>query len=42
MDLGDASLVVTAETLGVTGVFTLDSDFHAYRIDDKASFEDLP
>lgn len=33
MDLADASLVVAAETLGTTRVFTLDrTDFRAYRI----------
>ena len=33
MDLADASLVVAAETLGTTKVFTLDrTDFRAYRI----------
>ncbi|HZT41176.1 MAG TPA: PIN domain-containing protein [Chthonomonadaceae bacterium] len=32
MDLADASLVVTAETLNLQQIFTLDSDFYVYRI----------
>jgi uncharacterized protein len=31
MDLGDASLVVTAETLNQCLIFTLDRDFYIYR-----------
>ena len=34
MDLADASLVVTAEHLRTQQVFTLDSDFHIYRLAD--------
>ena len=30
MDLADASLVATAESLGLKRIFTLDSDFHFY------------
>jgi uncharacterized protein len=33
MDLADASLVVAAERLNFRRIFTLDSHFHAYRID---------
>jgi hypothetical protein len=32
MDLADASLVSAAETTGLRLIFTLDSDFHVYRI----------
>jgi predicted nucleic acid-binding protein len=42
MDLADASLVVTAETLNLTRIFTLDSDFYAYRIKGKGAFEVVP
>jgi len=42
MDLADASLVVAAETLNLTQVFTIDSHFHAYRINDKTPFEVFP
>lgn len=31
MDLADASLVATAETLNLTRIFTMDSDFYVYR-----------
>ena len=39
MDLADASLVATAETLNLTRIFTLDSDFYVYRINDTGVFE---
>src|SRR5580704_14363542 len=39
MDLADASLVVAAESLNVTQIFTLDTHFHAYRINDRHPFE---
>lgn len=32
MDLADASLVATAEVLNLSRIFTLDSDFYVYRI----------
>lgn len=32
MDLADASLVAVAEEQGLTQVFTLDRDFHVYRL----------
>lgn len=38
MDLADASLVVLAEQLNVTLVFTLDSHFKAYRLRDRRCF----
>jgi len=41
MDLADASLVTAAEVLGVTRVFTIDSDFSVYRIDRKTPFETI-
>ena len=31
MDLADASLMVAAEALGATRIFSLDSDFYIYR-----------
>jgi predicted nucleic acid-binding protein len=42
MDFADASLVVTAETLQTNCIFTLDSDFYVYRINDSESFEVMP
>ncbi len=42
MDLADASLVVAAETLNQTLVFTLDSDFYVYRLGNGQSFEVIP
>ncbi|MEL7358100.1 MAG: PIN domain nuclease [Cyanobacteria bacterium J06560_6] len=39
MDLADASLVAAAERLKQNRVFTLDSDFYVYRINDKDAFE---
>lgn len=42
MDLADASLVVAAETLGLRRIFTLDSDFYVFRINDRDAFEVIP
>lgn len=42
MDLADAYLVAAAEVLGVRQVFTLDSDFHIYRLPGNEAFEVLP
>ena len=42
MDLADASLVAAAERLGLSRIFTLDSDFYVYRIDDREAFEIVP
>ncbi len=42
MDLADASLVATAERLGMRRIFTLDSDFHIYRLTDSSALECLP
>ncbi|MEM9220703.1 MAG: PIN domain-containing protein [Cyanobacteria bacterium P01_F01_bin.150] len=42
MDLADASLVALAETLGQSQVFTLDSDFYIYRLNDTDAFEVIP
>ena len=39
MDLADASLVVTAETSGLTRIFTVDSDFYVYRLADGSALE---
>ena len=42
MDLADASLVATAEKLGISRIFTLDSDFHIYRMSDGSAFTIVP
>lgn len=42
MDLADASLVSAAERLGLRSVFTIDSHFHAYRIQGKDAFHVIP
>jgi predicted nucleic acid-binding protein len=42
MDLADASLVALAETTGLRQIFTLDSDFYIYRINDREPFEVFP
>ena len=39
MDLADASLVVAVERLGSHRVFTLDSDFHIYRLADGSALD---
>jgi predicted nucleic acid-binding protein len=42
MDLADASLVTTAESLSLTRIFTLDHHFYAYRTLDGHALEVLP
>lgn len=42
MDLADASLVAVAESQKLKRLFTLDSDFYVYRINDKHPFEIVP
>jgi len=42
MDLSDASLVVLAERHGLRRVFTLDSDFHVYRLRNRRHLEVVP
>lgn len=42
MDLADASLVSAAEALGGTQIFTTDSDFYFYRINNTGVFEVVP
>jgi predicted nucleic acid-binding protein len=39
MDFADASLVVAAETLGITRRLTFDRHFHAYRINGQTTFD---
>ncbi|MGI4791794.1 MAG: type II toxin-antitoxin system VapC family toxin [Janthinobacterium lividum] len=39
MDLADASLIVTAESLSLSRVFTVDSDFYVYRLADGSALE---
>ena len=42
MDLAAASLVAAAERLGSQRIFTLDSDFHIYRLADGSALECIP
>ena len=42
MDLADASLVATAESLTERQVFTFDSQFYVYRLRDGAALEVVP
>lgn len=42
MDLADASLIAAAERLGMQRIFTLDSDFHIYRLADGSALECTP
>ncbi len=42
MDLADASLVAVAEERGLTKVFTLDRDFHVYRVLGRRPFAVVP
>jgi uncharacterized protein len=42
MDLADATLVALAEERGEHRIFTLDADFHVYRIKGRRRFEVVP
>jgi predicted nucleic acid-binding protein len=42
MDLADATLVALAEEREITRIFTLDTDFHIYRIKGRKRFEVVP
>jgi uncharacterized protein len=42
MDLADASLVAAAERCGSRRIFTLDSDFHIYRLADGSALACIP
>jgi predicted nucleic acid-binding protein len=42
MDLADASLIATAEQLGLKRIFTLDSDFHIYQLSDGSALDVVP
>ncbi|MDF5731266.1 MAG: ester cyclase [Rhizonema sp. PD38] len=42
MDLADASLVSAAETLNISRIFSLDSDFYIYRFQRTKAFEVIP
>lgn len=42
MDLADASLVATAEQRDLLRVFTVDGDFHVYRLADGSALETVP
>ena len=39
MDMADASLIVTAESLSLGRIFTVDSDFYVYRLADGSALE---
>lgn len=41
MDFADATLLIGAEDLNITKVFSLDKDFSIYRILDKRHMENL-
>ena len=42
MDLGDASLVAAAESLGLRSVFTVDRQFYVYRLENGAALDVVP
>ena len=42
MDLADATLVALAEDRGYRRIFTLDSDFHVYRVGDRRGLTIVP
>lgn len=42
MDLADASLVTVAELHNINQIFTLDSDFHIYRLSGNRTFVTVP
>jgi predicted nucleic acid-binding protein len=42
MDLADASLVALAESLKLSTIFTVDSDFRIYRLPNGGTFEVIP
>ncbi len=42
MDLANASLVALAEAQRLKRIFTLDSDFYIYRLNNKEAFEVFP
>jgi len=42
MDLADATLVALAEERNLDRVFTLDADFHVYRLNGRRRFDVLP
>jgi uncharacterized protein len=42
MDFADASLVTIAEVLNLDRIFTLDSDFKIYRVNQTIPFEVVP
>ncbi len=42
MDLADATLVALAEERRLNRIFTLDADFHIYRLNGRRTFEIVP
>ena len=42
VDLGDASLVATAESLSLRQVFTVDRQFYVYRLGDGGALAFVP
>jgi predicted nucleic acid-binding protein len=41
MDLADSSLIVVAESLSLRSIFTVDADFHIYRLFDGSALNVL-
>ncbi len=42
MDLADASLIALAESMKFKQIFSIDSDFHIYRLSDGSMLEVIP
>ncbi len=42
MDLADATLVALAEDRSLTSIFTLDADFHVYKLKNRRCLKPLP
>jgi len=42
MDLADASLIASAESLSIDRIFTIDGHFHAYRLANGAALQVVP
>ena len=42
MDLADATVVAYAEESGYRTIFTLDADFHVYRLRGRQKLETIP
>jgi predicted nucleic acid-binding protein len=42
MDLADATLIALADERSLTTIFTLDADFHVYRLKSRRQLKLLP